>query len=255
MIAQNYFIGLLSRIVDILHEDLVGLYLTGSASLGDFITNKSDFDVIGVIESVITEENKNKLEQSLKHDNFPCPAEGLDIVFMTKENAKGIKQNPEYEFWYSTGANWPVISWDSGTSSEMSIFLELCRQHGIVIYGELPEKLISPINAKLLYLSFKEIIEWHRNHIFDEYHDPKGQNSVLNACRILKFVESKKWYSKTEGGNLYLQDYPESLAVKRALSIRGKNKEDKIEVNEILELLNKVENKLSEALELSNYKM
>lgn len=255
MIAQNYFNGLLSRIYDILHEDLVGLYLTGSASMDDFITSKSDFDVIGVVARFITEEDKNKLEQSLKHDNFHCPAEGLDIVLMTKENAKGIKQNPEYEFWYSTGANWPVISWESGTSSEMSIFLELCRQHGITIYGERPAKLISPINTKILYLSFKEIIEWHRNHILDEYHDPKGQNSVLNACRILKFVESKKLYSKTEGGNLYLQDSPESLAVKRALAIRGKIQEDKIERNEILELLNQVENKLNEALDSSDYKM
>ena len=255
MIAQTYFKGLLSRIHDILHEDLVGLYLTGSASMDDFITSKSDFDVIGVVERLITEEDKNKLEQSLKHENFPCPSEGLDIVLMTKENAIGIKQNPDYEFWYSTGANWPVISWESGTSSEMSIFLELCRQHGIVIYGDQATNLISPINTQFLYLAFKEIIEWHRNHLLDEYHDPKGQNSVLNACRILKFIESKKFYSKTEGGSLYLQDSPESLAVKRALAIRGKIKEDKIDRNEILELLNKVEIELNKALDSSDYKM
>ncbi len=248
MTTHNYFIGLLSRIYDILHEDLIGLYLIGSVSMNDFITSTSDFDVIGVVARSLTKEDKSKLEQALKNKNFPCPAEGLDIVLMTKGNAKGIKQNPEYEFWYSTGANWPVISWESGASSEMSIFLELCRQHGIVIYGERPANIISPIDPKLLYRSFKELIEWHRNHILDEYHDPKGQNSVLNACRILKFVESKKLYSKTEGGKLYLQDSPENLAVKKALAIRGKIKENKIERNEILELLNKVENKLNEAL-------
>lgn len=248
MTANEYFKGLLYRVQDILHEDLVGLYLIGSISLNDFIRSKSDFDVIGVVNKSITIKDKNKLEVSLNHENFPCPSKGLDIVLMTKENVTRVKQYPEYEFWYSTGEKWPLIHWESGANSEMSIFLELCRQHGIVIHGELPAKLISPVDTKLLYRSFQELIKWHRNYLFDEYHDPKGQNSVLNACRILKFVESKKLYSKTEGGNLYLQDNPKCLAVKRALAIRGQGKENKIERNEIVELLNNVEDKLNMAL-------
>jgi hypothetical protein len=173
---------------------------------------------------------------------------GLDIVLMTKDSVFDPKPESDYDFWYATGATWPTESWSTGKSSEMIVFLELCRQNGLKIFGIDSTKLIGKIDEKLILQAFKEILEWHKGKILDNYHDLEGQNSVLNACRIYYYLETKKFYSKTEGGYLFLQSNPDFIAVQKAINIRVYNGSNVITEKEILEVIQKCEKYLAKKL-------
>jgi hypothetical protein len=142
MISKDYIDELLLRIKSIIGENLIGLYLIGSVSMEDYVDDKSDLDVIGIIKSPLSPADKNLLEKILDNKNFPCPAKGLDFVLMTKNSVIDPKPESDYDFGYATGAGWPTESWSKGQSSEMIIFLELCRQTGLKIYGIDASKLI-----------------------------------------------------------------------------------------------------------------
>jgi predicted peroxiredoxin len=248
MIQSTYMRELIVKVHSVLKKKLTSLYVIGSASFEDYIENKSDLDVFGITSTSLTNYEKGKLGQILDHANFPCPAKGLDIVFMTRQNIEEIKSEPVYEFWFSTGAEWPQESWESGISTEMIVFIELCKQNGIKIYGKESSIKFGEIDKRLILKAFKEILIWHKNYILNQYHDPNGQNSVLNACRILKYIETNRFYSKTDGGEQFLKDEPNNLTVQKALRIRQKESSQKITREEIMELIKEVERKLDGAL-------
>lgn len=248
MIQSTYIRELIVKVHSVLKKKLNSLYVIGSTSFEDYIENKSDLDVFGITSTSLTNHEKDQLEQILNHAIFPCPAKGLDIVFMTRQNIEEIKSEPAYEFWYSTGAEWPQESWEAGMSTEMIIFIELCKQNGIKIYGEESSTKFGEIDKRLILKAFKEILIWQKNYILDNYHDPNGQNSVLNACRILKYIETNKFYSKTDGGKQFLKENPNNLTVQNAVRIRQKDSSLKITKEEIMELIKEVERKLDRAL-------
>jgi hypothetical protein len=248
IIQSTYLKELTVKVHSVLKEKLISVYVIGSASFEDYIENKSDVDVFGITSTSLTNIEKEKLGEMLDHSNFPCPAKGLDIVFMTKQHVEDILPEPVYEFWFSTGAEWPQESWEAGSSTEMIVFIELCKQHGIQIYGEESSIQLGKTDKKLILNSFKEILLWHKRYILNSYHDPNGQNSVLNACRILKYLETNKFYSKTGGGKEFLRDEPTNLTVQKALRLRRKDNSELITREEILMLIERVERKLNEVL-------
>lgn len=243
-----YLKELVIRMTSVLKEKLNSLYLIGSASLGDYIEHRSDVDILGITNTTLTNFEKDQLAHILDFDRFPCPAEGLDMVLITQQNIEHIQPQPAYEFWFSTGAHWPKEQWEAGGNEEMLIFIEQCRQNGVKIYGNGPAIHFSIIDRKLVLKAFKKILLWHKKYILDEYHDPGGQNSVLNACRILMFVENNQFYSKTGGGKAFLKKYPDQLTVQKALSIRQNESGPKITAEEILEFLIFGEKKLDQEM-------
>ncbi len=248
IIQSTYIKELIGKVHSILGKKLNSLYVTGSIGFEDYIENKSDLDVFGITNTSLTDYEKNKLGQILDHANFPCPAKGLDIVFMTRQNIEEIQSEPVYEFWFSTGAEWPKESWEAGKSTEMIVFIELCKQNGIKVYGEESSIKFGEIDKRMILKAFKEILIWQKSYILNNYHDPDGQNSVLNACRILKYIETNRFYSKTDGGKQFLKDEPNNLTVQNALRIRQKESSPKITREEIIELIKEVQRKLDEAL-------
>ena len=246
MVENDYLKNFIDRVQSVLQENLISLYIIGSLSLDDYTEDHSDIDIFGITSRTLTDIERDQLADVLDSTNFHCPSKGLDVVLLSKHNIKNISPQPKFEFWYSTGAEWPKEKWEKGANTEMIIFIELCRQNGIKIFGE--ELKFGTISKKLILDALKHIISWHKHHILDDHHDPNGQNSVLNACRILKYAETNKFYSKTEGGKLFLQDYPKNVTVRNVLLKRQKEVADKISKKQILELLNFVEIKLDQEL-------
>ncbi len=248
MIQSEYINELVIRLNTVLLEKLNSLYIIGSASFDDYIENKSDIDVFGLINTPLTKPEKDQLEHILDDTNFPCPAAGLDIVLMIKEYVEEINPKPSYDFWFSTGQNWPKERWAEGSSTEMVIFIELCRQHGIKVYGIQPPVKFQKVDTPLILNAFKQILRWHTDYVLDDFHDHNGQNSVLNACRILMYIETKKFYSKTTGGIQFLIGEPNNLTVQKALRIRQNERFEKITKEEILKFIKQVEKRIDQAI-------
>ena len=221
MNKDEYLHQLSLKFQETLGNNLTGLYLIGSACLGAYQEGKSDLDVVGVLFNPLTDTQKNDLAEKLDHQHFPCPAKGLDLVLLTKDAVANIANEPPYEFWFATGASWKQEGWEAGHAKEMLIFIELCRRHGVTLFGKTPNRFFAPVEKHLLAGAFLEMLRWHQTKILDAFHDPKGQNSVLNACRVLAFVHEGRLLSKSAGGEWLLSQEPDNETVKKALSIRS----------------------------------
>lgn len=252
MVHREYLKELADRVTSVLKEKLNSLYVIGSASLDDYIERRSDLDVLGITNSSLTISEKDQLEEVLGIESFPCPARGLDMVLLTRQSVEHMEPKPAYEFWFSTGRNWPKEKWETGQSSEMLIFMELCRKNGYKIYQKGPSVQFDHIGRDLILIAFQQILEWHKNYILDDYHDPGGQNSVLNACRIFNYIESNRFYSKTDGGKSALRNNPGNLTIQKALNIRQNADSQKITKEEILKFITSVEKQLQTALNQEN---
>lgn len=248
MVDDRYLDELVHRVTSILRGKLRALYVIGSTSLGDYIPERSDLDILGITSTVLTDGEKDRLANTLDQENLSCPADGLDMVLLAEPHIQEIKPEPFYEFWFSTGAKWPREDWSRGASSEMLIFLELARQNGVKIYEKGPPFELVKINRDLLGWAFGQILHWHKQYILDDYHDPRGQNSVLNACRILLWADTNKFFSKSQGGEAYRKRYPANLLVEKALSIRQQQNDRVITRQEVMEFIELVERKLAAIL-------
>lgn len=231
--VEDYRTRLVQRIYHVLGDGLLGLYQVGSACLGDYIPGKSDLDIVGVVRHALSIEQRNELAQGLDHASFPCPAKGLDLVLFMAESARLSVSEPSYEFWFATGASWHPENWESGQGTEMVIFLELCRRHGISLFGPSPERLIAPVALEYLLAAFQDMLEWHQTKVLDIFHDPRGQYSVLNACRVLAYVAEGQFLSKTAGGKWLLTQEPANRMVRTALTIRQGQANEAIDPAEI----------------------
>jgi streptomycin 3"-adenylyltransferase len=250
MNTNEYLSQLSLKLQEKIGSNLIGLYLIGSACLGDYHASKSDLDIVGVLFDPLSNSQKNDLAKNLDSRFFPCPAKGLDLVLFAENAVKHITPKPSFEFWFSTGAGWPNERWESDCCKEMLIFLELCRQHGITLYGQDPNQIFATVDKRLLVETFLEMLEWHQTKILDVVHDPKGQHSILNACRILAFIHEDRLLSKSDGGRWLLYREADNDIVRKALEIREENHDLDISKKEIARFLMNVIIKVKQFLSL-----
>jgi len=84
---RAYLAELAEKLQGILGESLVGVYAGGSWALGGYEPPDSDLDVAVVIPEPLSDEAADGLVAALRHEAFPCPARGLELVVYTWESA------------------------------------------------------------------------------------------------------------------------------------------------------------------------
>lgn len=237
-----------AQLQEILQSNLVGFYIYGSSVQSDYRDGKSDLDLICIVKDPLNDRQKKDLANELVHSKLPVPACGMDIIFVTEENVRNLKPEPEYEFWFSTGALWNTEIEENGKSSELLIFFANCYANGKKIFGLESKNAFRDVPFELLLFTIIDILNWHRIKILDDFHDPLGQYSVLNAARAWMYVQEKKLGSKSEGGEWVLSREPQNQLVRNALQTRKGVKVKKPNKEEIdaflLRILNICQKKL-----------
>ncbi|MCG8435055.1 MAG: DUF4111 domain-containing protein, partial [Gammaproteobacteria bacterium] len=217
-----------------------GLYLTGSSMLGDFDKRRSDIDIIGICKEPISDFDKECLTEGLKFDNLYCPAAALDFFIVTESAAREIHQDPPYEFAILTGTVWPEEVDSGGAEIESLIDFELCRRKGKKLFGPEPGEIFREVPQERLLGAFKESLTWHKNHAFSEFYDPRGDQAVLNACRVHTYREEDEFVSKSEAAKRYLDSHAQTEVVEQALAIRwGKHKEQ-LNAQAVMEFITRI---------------
>ena len=67
---------------DILGDNLVGIYLHGSAAMGCFNDEKSDIDLLGVINSDLSAEDKLQYMDMVVELNAFAPTKGIELSLL-----------------------------------------------------------------------------------------------------------------------------------------------------------------------------
>jgi hypothetical protein len=195
----NDILGVMSQeLPRILGENLVGFYLTGSLTYGDFIIGRSDIDLLVLVKTQLSQQEfalVKELHEKIERD-FPIWKERIECSYLPVSLLPEILP-PKTPRPYIGGG---VFYWDAPYGNEWLINNYFLYQYGIALLG--PEfKELSPLidisdlqkaSARDLFQEWEPKItdlEWLKNSHYQSY-------LVLNLCRILYTVIAGKLGSK-----------------------------------------------------------
>lgn len=208
----NEVLDFLARgIQDIFGEDLIGLYLTGSLSYGDFVEGRSDIDLAVVLKnpaasgkielvSQLHSETAQKYEKwSQRIECSYVPLAMLPSTMPPKEPRPYVGEGKFYpEAFY--GNEWLINKY----------FL---YKYGMALIGPEFKTLAEPINvADVRQACVKDLYQEWKPKIADiDYLNNSHYQSylVLNLCRILHTVICGEPVSKTAAASWAQKEFPQ----------------------------------------------
>lgn len=206
---------------EILGEDLTALYLHGSLVQDDFKPESSDIDILGVVAGPISTDKRSELAVRLSHEMLPVPAFGLELILCELDDLRVPAASVPYGFALSTGKEWGLQVETEGSTSDILVHMQLCRQAGVALVGAPAFKLFADIPAATLRKGLLGELKWHRDDLQIRPSAQSITNAVLNAARSLHAAETCKIISKTAGARWWLNHTPQDEAVVMALNHRN----------------------------------
>ncbi|HEY2790177.1 MAG TPA: aminoglycoside adenylyltransferase domain-containing protein [Gaiellales bacterium] len=176
-----------------LGTDLIGLYLHGSATLGDYDPARSDIDLLAVCEAPLTARVRDEVAARLGRDALPCPARaGLEFSLITRAAALDTSATPPYELhgWDAEGRLRP--GGDAG-DPDLPRHFALVRDTGLAVAGPPAAEVFRAVGrAELLSLAAAELAWAAAN--------ATPSTLVLTACRVWCLAEEGSFRSKRDAG-------------------------------------------------------
>lgn len=220
MTVAEYHRELTARLEAILGPRLLGVYAAGSFGLDDFDGSRSDLDVFAVCRGSVTSAEKQEIVARLRHEELPCPARGLEFVLYPEETARVPSGEAGFVLNLNTG---PQIGFrvdeEPGAVERhwFPIDRAIVRGAGAPLLGPQPDELFAPIPRELLLPAVREALEWHRTP-----GNCGDDDTVLNACRSLRWLREDVWSSKSEAGAWALEHVDDRELVAAALASRSR---------------------------------
>ena len=183
---EDYLAELTQRFEDVLGESLVGVYLHGSAVLGDFSPARSDLDVVAVVDRPLSPREKDAIAEVARS----CPAAGGLELHVVRESALAPIEEQPFELHVGSGK--VVDGSGHAGDADLPAHFAILREHGRALTGPPPATVFPAIPRAMLLRSFAGELRWA-----EERGSPSYQ--VLNACRALRFVEEGVLNSKLAG--------------------------------------------------------
>ncbi|HET8632017.1 MAG TPA: aminoglycoside adenylyltransferase domain-containing protein [Thermomicrobiales bacterium] len=178
---------LLREVRTVLGDRLVGMYLYGSLSLGDFDPDSSDVDFIVVTEGELPEETLAALaamHRRIAARGLPW-ADRLEGSYIPREAIR------RYD---SANTTHPTIGmdWDFGPGRhgpKMVLEHAIMREGGVALWGPPAATLIDPVSPEDLRAAVREILRdfWARQLDGPEWLRPRHYQAfaILTMCRAL----------------------------------------------------------------------
>lgn len=186
---------LASALTTELGDDLVGVYLHGSAALGGYVPNVSDIDLLAVIAHPRHRRSQQRLGELLQHHAYPCPGVGLEASVITAATAHSLDNCP-FEVHVTTEPDHHKLVCGARHRSDPDLILHVavCREHGIAIAGPPPTVVFGPVPRHRILPALLHELDWAKQHGTEAY-------AVLNACRAWRYAATSDFVSKIEAGD------------------------------------------------------
>lgn len=182
--------SLTTAISHILKENLVGVYLTGSLSYGDFIPERSDIDLLVILKRPPSTESLGTLERMHRDTERVHPkwSKRIECSYVPLNMLFNILPPSEPRPYFGEGIFYPEAPY----GNEWIINQYLLYHHGISLLGPNFKELVNEV-------SIENVREACIRDLFEEWSPKKSDlawlsNShyqsyvVLNLCRILYTV-------------------------------------------------------------------
>jgi hypothetical protein len=229
--VRAYLDDLVKRLIDHLGDQLVGVYLFGSASYDAFEPGLSDLDVQAIVKTPLSTTKKQAIICSINQASLPCPATKLEFVVYAQGSVNPASRHPRFELNLNTGPSQvDHVSLDPSQEASHWFLLDIAmgRQLGRCLHGMPIDEAFGEIPRSWILDGMAESLAWHTAN------EATSANSVLNACRSWQYMVTGVFSSKVNGGEWALQQEECPDVVRKALSARKTG--EKLSANEVLEL-------------------
>ena len=196
--------------IEILGAELTGIYLHGSLAMGCFHPDKSDIDIIAVVEDEISDTQKIALMENLVRINKQAPPKGIEISFVKREYCKPFIYPTPFELHFSPmHLQWfqekpqDYIEKMKGQDKDLAAHFTIIRKYGIVLWGEKIENVFAPVPKENYMDSIFLDIENAKEDILEQ-----PLYIILNLCRVYAYVKEGLCLSKKDGGIWGMEHLP-----------------------------------------------
>lgn len=207
---------------EILKDNLTGIYLHGSAVMGCFNPEKSDLDLIVVVNEPLQDDVKRKFMNMVIEVNEAGPAKGIEMSIVTKDVCKPFVYPTPFEMhfsemhlgWYKDDPQ-DYVRKMKGTDKDLAAHFTIIGKRGKCLWGQPIEEVFAPVPKADYMDSIWEDIADAREDILDN-----TMYITLNLARVLAYKNEGLIFSKKEGGEWAIKNVPEEYhsLIKAAMS-------------------------------------
>lgn len=191
----------------ILENNLVGIYLHGSAAMGCFNDKKSDIDLLVVIHNDLSDEDKLQYMDMVVELNELAPSKGIELSIIKKSVCRPFVYPTPYELhfsvthlaWYQTDPYDYVLKMN-GTDKDLAAHIMIIYHRGRCLYGEEIRTVFEAVDREAYFDSIWYDIEHAEEDIIEN-----PIYITLNLCRVLAYKQENLILSKQEGGKWGLE--------------------------------------------------
>jgi streptomycin 3"-adenylyltransferase len=185
------------QVRSVVGDRLVATILHGSAALGGFVPDRSDVDVLMLIDpSDISAEVLQVLAEQIHVAADGCPGVGLELSLVS--TATAARPDPPWPFLLHVATRVvdakTVVGIDHEGDPDLLMHYAVCRAAGIAVTGPPPDQLIGEIGRDQILGYLRSELAWAGQHADPTY-------GVLNACRAWQFAVTGELVSKLDGAS------------------------------------------------------
>ena len=193
----------------ILGDCLTGVYLHGSAAMGCFQPQKSDVDLLIVVENALPDELKLQYMAMVTAMNDYAPQKGIEMSVLRRDVCKPFVYPTPYELHFSVmhleryrKNPTEYVRAMHGEDKDLAAHCMMLRHRGVRLYGPEIDQVFGPVSDEAFVNSVYQDI---RNAKEDILKTPVYV--ILNLCRAVAYREEGVLLSKREGGEWALNDW------------------------------------------------
>lgn len=196
---------------EILQDNLVGIYLHGSAVMGCFNPAKSDIDFIVVVKGSMSDADKRAYMDMVVDLNGKGPAKGIEMSVVKQSVCNPFIYPTPFELHFSVAhLDWYLndpdgyVSKMKGEDKDLAAHFTIINHRGKCLYG-------APIKDTFADVPAQDYIDSIWNDIVDAEKEiaDNPMYMILNLARVLAYLKDGAVLSKKEGGEWALSNIPE----------------------------------------------
>ena len=194
----------------ILRDNLVGVYLHGSAVMGCFNPRKSDIDLIIVVDHHLPDSVKRSYMDMVVRCNASGPVKGIEMSIVLRAVCRPFVYPTPFELhfsamhlaWYTRDPD-GYIRQMNGTDRDLAAHFTIIGRRGRCLYGAPVEEVFAEVPAGDYFDSIWYDVEGAAEEITEH-----PMYLTLNLARVLAFQEEGLVLSKKEGGEWAMEHMP-----------------------------------------------
>jgi streptomycin 3"-adenylyltransferase len=204
----NSFVG---KSKEILQDNLVGVYLHGSAVMGCYNPAKSDIDLIVVVKDIMSDKVKRSFLDMVTKLNGKGPAKGIEMSIVKQSVCKPFVYPTPFELhfsvahldWYGNNPDDYILKM-KGEDKDLAAHFTIITHRGKCLYG-------APIKEIFADVPVHDYIDsiWNDIAEAEEEIADNPMYLILNLARVFAYMKNGLVLSKREGGEWALENLPE----------------------------------------------